>query len=80
MSDIRSALEQKLTERSAKVAILGQGYVGLPLAVVFAEAGFEVTGIDPDTRKVAAIHAGESTRSTPTKPLLASCPAKIWPA
>ena len=60
MSDIRSALEQKLSERSAKVAILGQGYVGLPLAVVFAEAGFEVTGIDPDTRKVDAINAGES--------------------
>jgi UDP-N-acetyl-D-glucosamine dehydrogenase len=60
MSDIRSALEQKLSERSAKMAILGQGYVGLPLAVVFAEAGFEVTGIDPDTRKIDAIQAGES--------------------
>jgi UDP-N-acetyl-D-glucosamine dehydrogenase len=39
---------------------MGLGYVGLPLAVVFAEAGFTVTGIDPDERKVAAICAGES--------------------
>lgn len=39
---------------------MGLGYVGLPLAVVFAETGFTVTGIDPDQQKVAKICKGES--------------------
>jgi UDP-N-acetyl-D-glucosamine dehydrogenase len=60
MKEIRSALERKLKDRSAIMAVLGMGYVGLPLAVVFAEAGFEVVGIDPDTRKIDALTAGES--------------------
>lgn len=42
----------KLQEKTAKVAVLGMGYVGLPLAVAFAEAGFHTTGIDPDERKL----------------------------
>jgi len=41
----------RLEDKSAKIAVLGMGYVGLPLAVVFAEAGFEVQGIDPDQSK-----------------------------
>lgn len=53
-------LLEKLKNHTAEVAILGLGYVGLPLAVVFAEAGFHVIGIDPDTRKVDAICRGES--------------------
>ena len=60
MNEIRGALERKLKDRSAIMAVLGMGYVGLPLAVVFAEAGFEVLGIDPDTRKIDALTAGES--------------------
>ncbi|MCW5875367.1 MAG: nucleotide sugar dehydrogenase [Anaerolineales bacterium] len=60
MTEIRSTLEEKLRERSAKMAVLGLGYVGLPLAAVFAEAGFEVLGIDPDERKIEAIAKGES--------------------
>jgi len=60
MTPIRTELERKLTERRARMAVLGLGYVGLPLAAVFAEAGFEVTGIDPDSRKVEAIQKGES--------------------
>ena len=55
-----SALEKKLISHSANVAVIGLGYVGLPLAVVFAEAGFSVTGIDLDTGKVEAICRGES--------------------
>ncbi len=43
-----------------KVGIVGLGYVGLPLAVEFAEAGHEVIGLDTDARKVAAIDAGDS--------------------
>ena len=51
-----SALINKLRDRSASVAILGLGYVGLPLAVVFGEAGFNVIGIDPDQRKVDSVN------------------------
>lgn len=60
MTAIRTELERKLKERRAKIGVLGMGYVGLPLATVFAEAGFEVTGIDPDPRKIGAINKGES--------------------
>jgi len=59
-SNAHAALVKKLKERSARVAVLGLGYVGLPLAVVFAEAGFEVLGIDPAEGKVQAINRGES--------------------
>jgi UDP-N-acetyl-D-glucosamine dehydrogenase len=51
----KEILIQKLKAKDAQVAILGLGYVGLPLAVVFAEAGFHVTGIDPDSRKVDSL-------------------------
>jgi len=51
---------QKIQDRSAAVGVIGQGYVGLPLALVFAEAGFNVTGFDLDPAKVAAISRGES--------------------
>src|SRR5512137_2414668 len=53
-------LIKSLKEKNAKVAILGLGYVGLPLAVVFGEAGFHVTGVDPDKRKVDALKEGKS--------------------
>jgi UDP-N-acetyl-D-glucosamine dehydrogenase len=43
-----------------RVGVVGLGYVGLPLAVAFAEAGHEVVGIDTDARRVAGIAAGES--------------------
>jgi UDP-N-acetyl-D-glucosamine dehydrogenase len=56
----KETLIQKLKSKEAKVAILGLGYVGLPLAVVFAEAGFHVTGIDPDARKVDSLKKGIS--------------------
>ena len=56
----RTNLIERLHDHSARVAILGLGYVGLPLAVVFAEAGFHVLGIDPDQRKVDMVRRGES--------------------
>ena len=49
---IRDDLFRKLDDKTANVAVLGMGYVGLPLAVAFAEAGFRTTGIDPDERKL----------------------------
>ena len=57
---IKERLIDRLKEKQAQVAILGLGYVGLPLAVVFAEAGFCVTGIDPDSRKVDSLNQGLS--------------------
>ena len=53
-------LIEKFEKKEAKIAILGMGYVGLPLAVVFAEAGFDVTGIDPIQEKVDLLNKGES--------------------
>ena len=56
----KETLIKKLKEKNVRVGILGLGYVGLPLAVVFGEAGFKVTGIDPDSRKVEALNQGIS--------------------
>ena len=53
-------LIQRIENREAKVAIIGLGYVGLPLAVEFASAGLETVGIDLSQEKVAQIAAGES--------------------
>lgn len=58
--DTRQALIEKLRNRTAKVAVVGMGYVGLPLAVVFADAGFQVTGIELDARKVETLNRQES--------------------
>lgn len=56
----KQTLLKKFARREAKLAIVGLGYVGLPLAVEFAEAGFEVLGVDVDSDKVARINAGAS--------------------
>ncbi|HLO29636.1 MAG TPA: nucleotide sugar dehydrogenase [Anaerolineales bacterium] len=56
----KETLINNLKEKKARIGILGLGYVGLPLAVVFAEAGFHVTGIDPDARKSDSINKGVS--------------------
>jgi UDP-N-acetyl-D-glucosamine dehydrogenase len=53
-------LFHKITEHSAHVSVIGLGYVGLPLAIEFARAGYRVTGIDTDPEKVAGINAGKS--------------------
>lgn len=57
---LETSLTQKLQDRSAVVAILGLGYVGLPLATVFAEAGYRVIGVDPIAEKVDMLNRGES--------------------
>jgi UDP-N-acetyl-D-glucosamine dehydrogenase len=59
-NSVKQTLMTKLSYRTASVAVLGLGYVGLPLVVAFAEAGFVVTGIDPDKRKVDMVNRGES--------------------
>ncbi|MEW5830474.1 MAG: nucleotide sugar dehydrogenase [Chloroflexota bacterium] len=57
---IKNTLTKKLQDKTANIAILGMGYVGLPLAVVFGEAGFKVTGVDPDRRKIESLNRGVS--------------------
>ena len=53
-------LEQRITEKTARVGVLGLGYVGLPLAVEFARAGFDVVGIDVQQSKVDQFNSGHS--------------------
>jgi UDP-N-acetyl-D-glucosamine dehydrogenase len=53
-------LQNKIKDKTASVGVVGLGYVGLPLAVEFAKAGFFVTGIDVLQHKVDAINRGES--------------------
>jgi UDP-N-acetyl-D-glucosamine dehydrogenase len=60
MNSQNAALIQKLKDHTARVAVMGLGYVGLPLATVFAEAGFNVIGVDPDARKISSLNKGES--------------------
>jgi UDP-N-acetyl-D-glucosamine dehydrogenase len=60
MNSVSRSLMERFQQRSAKIAVLGLGYVGLPLATLFAEAGFEVTGVEPDSKKVEALMRGES--------------------
>jgi UDP-N-acetyl-D-glucosamine dehydrogenase len=55
-----SRLEERLTTRSATVGVVGLGYVGLPLAVAFARAGFRVIGADADPARAALLAAGTS--------------------
>ena len=59
-SDFAAELEEKIRTRQARVAIVGLGYVGLPLATEFARNGFPVTGIDLALEKVAQLQSGKS--------------------
>ncbi len=53
-------LESRLAARSASIGILGLGYVGLPLARAFCQAGYKVLGFDINSERVATLHAGRS--------------------
>src|SRR5258706_509847 len=64
-------LAEKIRTRGARVGIVGLGYVGLPLAVEFAKAGFTVTGIDVDAEKVRRVNAGDSYVSDIPRAILA---------
>ena len=55
-----SELKSKIEQRQARVAVIGLGYVGLPLALLYSEQGFPVTGFDIDERKVSTIASGGS--------------------
>lgn len=54
------SLERKIADKTAVVAVIGLGYVGLPLTRVFHDAGFRVLGYDRDAAKIEKLKAGES--------------------
>jgi UDP-N-acetyl-D-glucosamine dehydrogenase len=60
MSSKKQELLKKINDRTALVSVVGMGYVGLPLAVEFAEAGFSVLALDVDAKKVESLNKGES--------------------
>lgn len=55
-----TTLQNKLESKTARIAVVGQGYVGLPLAVEFARAGFRATGLEADPERAEALARGES--------------------
>ena len=58
--DYAKSLIEKFNNKTARIAVLGMGYVGLPFSTVFAAAGFDVTGIDPIAQKMEMLNRGES--------------------
>ncbi len=60
LSIASKTLAEKIETHTAHVGVVGLGYVGLPLAVEFAKAGFPVTGIDISAEKVRRVNAGDS--------------------
>lgn len=57
---LAEGLAKKIADRTAVVAVIGLGYVGLPLILGFADAGFPVLGLDVDGEKIKKLKAGES--------------------
>lgn len=75
-SETARQLGEAIAARSARVGVIGLGYVGLPLAMAVARAGFSVTGFDIDPAKIVAIEAGESyIDAVPSAVLAAECAA-----
>ena len=57
---VKQNILDRIADRTAKVGVIGLGYVGLPLAINFAEAGFTVVGVDIDEYRVSRINSGDS--------------------
>src|ERR687892_953459 len=57
---VADTITKKITERTARLGVIGLGYVGLPLAMEMAAAGFNVIGIDLDRNKIAMLKRGQS--------------------
>lgn len=67
---MKNELLRKIESREARIGIIGLGYVGLPLLLEFAHKGFEVLGLDVDSRKVQELKAGRSyIRHIPPEPI-----------
>ena len=59
-NDAYRKLQQRIEDRTAHIGILGLGYVGLPLARAFCQAGFAVNGFDVDVERIEQLNKGES--------------------
>ena len=70
--DVAATLHRSIEARTARLTIIGQGYVGLPLAVEFARAGFTVSGLDADLDRVVALNLGRSCTPDVTNEELAA--------
>jgi UDP-N-acetyl-D-glucosamine dehydrogenase len=57
---MKNELLRKIEDRTARIGVVGLGYVGIPLAARFCDEGFKVLGIDVDSRKIDSIHEGKS--------------------
>lgn len=60
MTATAATLKTKIEDRTARIGVIGLGYVGLPVACVLADAGFEVSGVDLDAARAALINQGRS--------------------
>ncbi len=76
LTPVSDSLLDRIRSRNVRVGVIGLGYVGLPLAVEFAKAGFRVVGFDIDSERVASVQAGTSyiadVRSDETRAVTAS--------
>lgn len=71
---MESSLLDRIRQRTATLAVLGLGHIGLPMALIFAHAGFTVTGIDIDVNKVEALRQGKCyVREPELEQVLAEC-------
>ena len=70
------SIDKKIKSRSATVGVVGLGYVGLPLAVAFSEAGFKVLGFDVQQKRVDLVNQGKSYIADVSKARLSSALAK----
>ncbi|MGH9651666.1 MAG: NAD(P)-binding domain-containing protein, partial [Terriglobales bacterium] len=59
-NELSAALKSRIQARTARIGVIGLGYVGLPLALLFSEEKFPVTGFDIDPRKVETLSTGGS--------------------
>jgi UDP-N-acetyl-D-glucosamine dehydrogenase len=73
MPSPHAASLERIRTRQARVGVIGLGYVGLPLVVEFARAGFDVTGFDVDASKTELINAGRSYIPDVAEADLAAC-------
>ncbi len=80
MTDALQHALRRIDERTAKVVIVGQGYVGLPLAMRAAEVGFSVVGYDTNATRTAGLRAGRShVEDVRDEQLKAALDAGYWP-
>ena len=59
-NDVLTRFQDRVRERTARVGVVGMGYVGLPIALLFAQKGFETTGFDIDPAKIESLRQGSS--------------------